>query len=80
MAGRVDQVQHIGLAILRGIIDPHGVGLDGDAALTLDIHGVEQLLLHVAVLHGAGLLDEPVSEGGFSVVDMRHDGEMVSWR
>ena len=41
MAGRVDQVEDIGVAVLGGVFDPHRVGLDGDAAFPLDIHAVE---------------------------------------
>ncbi len=77
MPGRVDQVQDIGLAILRRILDPHGVGLDRDAPLALDIHRVEHLFLHVPFRHGPGQLDQPVGQGGFPVVDMRHDREIA---
>jgi hypothetical protein len=77
VAGRVDQVQDVGVAVLRRVVDADGVGLDGDAALALDIHGVEQLLLHVALGHRAGQLDQPVGEGGFPVVDMGDDGEVA---
>ena len=38
MAGRVDQVEHVVLAVARPVIEPHGLRLDGDAALALDIH------------------------------------------
>src|SRR5690606_37583307 len=74
VAGRVDEVQHIGPAVLRGVFDADGVGLDGDAALALDVHRVEELGLHVAFGHGAGHLDEPVGEGRLAVVDMGDDG------
>src|SRR5690606_5265054 len=77
VAGRVDEVQHIGPAVLRGVFDADGVGLDGDAALALDVHRVEELGLHVAFGHGAGHLDEPVGEGRLAVVDMGDDGEIA---
>ncbi|MPL67355.1 hypothetical protein SDC9_13046 [bioreactor metagenome] len=77
VAGGVDQVQDIGLAILRRIFDADGVRLDGDAAFALDIHAVEHLRLHVTRGHRPGQLDEPVGERGFTVVDMRHDGEVA---
>jgi hypothetical protein len=44
VAGRVHQVEHIGLAVLGLVVEPHGLRLDGDAALALDIHGIEHLL------------------------------------
>ena len=77
VAGRVDEVQHVGMAVLRGVFDADGVGLDGDAALALDVHRVEQLVLHVALGHGAGELDQPVGERRLPVVDMGDDGEVA---
>ena len=47
MARRVDQVQLVELAVLGAIVEAHGLRLDGDAALALDIHGIEHLLLHL---------------------------------
>ena len=54
MTGSVDQIEHIGLTILRLVVDAHGIGLDRDPALTLDIHGIEHLLFHVTVLNRPG--------------------------
>ena len=51
--------------------------LDGDTALAFDIHGVEHLLVHLAVAQAAAVLNEPVSEGGFTVIDMGDDGEVA---
>ena len=48
MSGGVDQIQLINLAILRGIHHADGVGLDGDAALSFQIHCVQNLRLHLA--------------------------------
>ncbi len=79
MTGGVDEVEHIFLAIIGLVIDAHGVRLDGDAALALDIHTVEQLRFHIAPRDRARLLDEAVSKGGFTVVDMRHDGEIADF-
>ena len=73
----VDQVQDIGFAILCGVFDAHRVGLDGDAALALDIHRVEHLRLHVAFGNGAGQLDQPVGQRGFPVVDMGDDRKIA---
>ena len=77
VAGGVDQVEHVILAVARLVIEPHGLRLDGDAALALDIHGIEHLLLHLAQFEPAGELDQPVGQRGFAVVDMRDDGEIA---
>jgi hypothetical protein len=49
MARRVDQVERVGLAILGLVDQADGLRLDGDAALALDIHRIEHLLLHFAL-------------------------------
>ena len=43
VAGRVDQVQPVRLAVARRVLDAHGLRLDRDAALALELHRVEQL-------------------------------------
>ena len=78
MAGRVDQVQHIFFARFRRVIEAHRIGLDGDAALPLEIHRIEDLIDHFAVGDGAAQLDQPVGEGGLAVVDMGDDGEIAN--
>ena len=77
VAGRVDQVEDVVFAVARLVIEPHGLRLDGDAALALDVHGIEHLLLHLALLQPAGELDQPVGEGRLAVVDMGDDGEIA---
>ena len=59
------------------VFEAHGLRLDGDAALALDIHAVEDLLGHLARREGAGGLDQPVGKRRFPVVDMGHDGEIA---
>ena len=43
VAGRVDQVQAIFVAVARGVMQANALGLDGDAALALQVHGIEHL-------------------------------------
>ena len=49
VAGRVDQIELIILPVLGAIVQAHGVGLDGDAALALQVHRVEHLRHHFAL-------------------------------
>ena len=77
VAGRVDQIEHVILAVARPVIQPHGLRLDGDAALALDVHGIEHLLDHLARLEPAGELNEPVGERRFAVVDVGDDREIA---
>ena len=62
VARGIDQVEHIVLAVARPVVEPHGLRLDGDAALALDIHGIEHLLDHLALGQPAGQLDQPVGQ------------------
>jgi hypothetical protein len=49
---------------------------DGDAALALEVHGVEHLFVHFALRERAGHFEQTVGERGFAVVDMRDDAEI----
>ena len=82
MAGRVHQVQLIQLAVLGAIIQADGLRLDGDPALLLDLHIIENLRLagHFALGHAAARLDKPVGERRFAVVDMGDDGKIADAR
>ena len=43
VAGRVDQVQRVGLAVRRVVLQAHGARLDGDPLLALQVHRVQDL-------------------------------------
>ncbi len=77
MAGRVDEIEDVVFAVLRLVVQPDGLRLDGDAALALDIHRIEHLLLHLALLEPASGLDQAVGQRRFAVVDMGDDGEIA---
>ena len=78
MARGVDEIELIGLPVVGIVGDAHGVALDGDAALALDIHGVEQLGLHVALINRIGELEDAVRDGRLAVVDVRNDREVAN--
>ena len=73
----VDQVEFILLPILGGIAQRHGPGLDGDAPLALQLHIVQQLALHLPLVHRLGQLQNAVGKGGFAVVDMGDNSEIA---
>ena len=70
MSGGVDKVELIFFAVGSGIVDGHGVRLDGDAALSFEVHIVENLVLHLALCDRIGEFKHSVGEGRLSVVDM----------
>ena len=77
MARRIDQIELIRLAIGGVIGHANGIGLDRDAALALDIHSVEQLRLHVALVNGMGELENAVADRGLAMVDVRNNREVA---
>src|SRR5262249_9064852 len=62
------------------VIEADGLRLDRDAALALEIHGIEHLLLHLPGAKTAAELNEPVGERRFAVVDMGDDGKVSDAR
>ena len=77
MSGRIDEIELIGLAADRLEAECHALRLDGDAALALQVHGIEHLLVHLAGIESAALLDESVRQSRFPVVDVRDDREIA---
>src|SRR5262245_48779112 len=54
------------------------LGENGNAALALEIVGIERALHHpLVVAHGARLLQQPVDQGGLAMVDMGDDGDVA---
>ena len=76
MPGRVDQVHLIGLAVVRLVFHAHRTRLDRNAALTLEIHIVQQLFLHLALGHGLALFEQAVGQRRLAVVNMRNNGKI----
>ena len=76
VARRVDQVQDVLLPVVGRVVQADRVGLDGDAALALEVHGVQDLGLHLAGLERPGVFEEAVGQRGLAVVDVRDDREI----
>ncbi len=51
--------------------------LDGDAALALDIHGIEHLLIHLSGAQATAVLDKTVGQGRLAMIDMGDNGEVT---
>ncbi len=56
MPRSVYEIEDIFLTILRFIDHAHGLSLDGDAALTLQVHIIKNLLFHLPRCQNAGFL------------------------
>jgi hypothetical protein len=78
---RVDHVEDRGVA--RPVPLPHhprhahGLRLDGDAALPLDVHAVEILRTHLPWVDHPGHLQHPIRQRRLPVVDMGDDAEVA---
>ena len=73
----VDEVQDIRHTIIGRVFDADRLAFYGNAALPLDIHGVEYLVLHVARGNRAGLLEDAVGQRRLAVVDVRDDRKIA---
>ena len=78
VARRVDQVQRVVVTIRPGVREHAGLSLDRDPALSLQLHLVEVLVLHLALGQQPGVLDEAICQGRFAVVDVRDDREVAN--
>ena len=77
VAGRVDEVEAVGQAVLRRVLEAHGAGLDRDALLALEVHRVEDLARHLPRIDRVGQLEQPVGERGLAVIDVGDDREVA---
>ncbi len=72
----VHEVQHVFLPVFRLVGNGNRLALDGDAALALDVHVVEDLVVKIPIGYQARALDEAVRQRGLAVVDMGDDAEV----
>jgi hypothetical protein len=77
MARGVDQIQDVRLAILRLVVEPDRMGLNGNATLAFEVHVVEYLCRHVAAGHGAGQLQQTICQSRLAVIDVGDDREIA---
>ena len=83
----VDHVEHVGAGLGRCVVvrldrprHPHGLALDGDAALALDVHPVEVLRPRGPLVDDPGQLQHPVGQRRLAVVDVGDDAEVADDR
>jgi len=67
-------------AVVGAVVQTHGAGLDGDAAFAFKLHGVENLVLHLALFNGMALLQQTVGQRGFAVVNVGDDRKIADMR
>ena len=77
MTGGIDQVEDILFPIVGAVGEGNGLALDGDAPLPLDVHVVQDLVLEIAIVHHAGVLDQAVRQRRFAMVDVGDNAEVA---
>ena len=77
VAGRVDEVEAVGQAVARLVLEADGPRLDRDPLLALEVHRVEDLAHHLAPLDRVRQLEQPVRERGLAVIDVGDDREVA---
>jgi len=73
----VDQVERVSLSVAGRVLHLDGMALDGDALFAFEVHVIEHLRLHFALVQRVGLFQQPVGERRFAVVDMGYDAEIA---
>ena len=79
MTGRVDEVELVCLAVGSRERQAHGLRLDGDAALALDVHLVEELGTHLPLGERSGDLEDAVGQRRLAVIDVRDDRKVADF-
>ena len=77
VAGRIDEIQLVGLAIAGMVFKRYALRLDRDAALALEVHRVQDLLRHLTVSQAAAYLDKPIGERRLAMINMSDDREVA---
>ena len=77
VAGGIHQIDDMLCAPGAAISEAHGLRLDRDATLALELHRIQHLAGHLALLQTAAALDQPVGEGRFAVIDVGDDRDVA---
>ena len=77
MPGGVDQIELKVLPGPAGVGQGDGVAFDGNAAFTLQIHSVQDLVPEIPVAYETGVLDEAIGQGGLAVIDVGDDAKVA---
>ena len=80
VAGRVEEVEEVRLPVARLVAHRDRVRLDRDAALLLQVHRVEELVVERPRVDGLRELHDAVRERRLAVVDVRDDAEVADVR
>ena len=72
----IDEIELVSFAVERFVIERHALRFNGNAALALQVHRVENLRRHLAIGQATTDLNQAVRERRFTMVNVRDDGEV----
>ena len=78
MTWGVNQIQLVNLAIVGLVLQSGGLRFNGDAALTLYVHGVEHLRFHLTISQAATQMNDAIGQGGFTVINVGNNGKITN--
>ena len=76
MTRSVDEIDEPGFAVVIVPGEADRLSLDGDAAFPLEIHGIEDLATHFALVEAAADLDQTISQSRLSMIDVGDDRDI----
>ena len=76
MPRRVHEVEPVFDSVLRRVTHRDRVRLDGDAALALEVHRVEELSFRFTHLDRPRFFKQAIRQGGLAMVDVGDDAEI----
>ena len=77
MAGGINKIELVGVAVPGMVIERDTLGLDSNATLPLYVHRIENLSVHFTSTQTATMLDETICQRGLAVVNMGDYGKIA---
>ena len=77
MPGGIDEIELVGLAVARRVIEGDTLCLDCYSALTLDIHRIEHLFLHLAGRKTPTVLNKTISQSRLAMINMGNNRKIA---
>ena len=71
----IDEVEDVFLPLIV-VHHLYRVALDRDALLPLEVHGIQDLVLHLPLGQGMGVFEQTVRQGTLAVVYVRYNAEI----
>jgi hypothetical protein len=78
MPGSVNKVKLVRRTVGVLVLQRDALRLDGDTALSLEVHRVEHLSFHLSIRQPTTALYKAVGQRRFTVVDMGNDREITN--